>query len=241
MASLPKKLLFIPSSDKNFIEKWRKTRDPLDFPASYRIVLCGKPGCGKTSLIKNVFLRTQQSKKPFERVFVFHQDRYAREYDDIGAEVLEELPSNDFWMNYEEDEEDGNGVHEDKEIVRPKTLVIIDDICFSDLSKEQTNRLDRMCGFISTHANVSLACLNQNVFAINSIVRKCCNIWCIWRPTDLDELNIIARRTGYKSKEFKELFENVANKENDFLMIDMTPKTPYPLRLNGYKMIKKHN
>jgi len=238
MTSLPKKLLFIPSSDKNFIEKWRKTRDPLDFPASYRIVLCGKPGCGKTSLIKNIFLRTQQSKKPFERVFVFHQDRFAREYDDIGAEVLEELPPNDYWMNYEDEDEEED---EDKEIVRPKTLVIIDDICFSDLSKEQTNRLNRLCGFISTHCNVSLACLNQDVFAINSIVRKCCNIWCIWRPTDLDELNVIARRTGYKSKEFKELFENVASKENDFLMLDLTPKTPYPLRLNGYKMIKKSN
>ena len=236
MTSLPKKLLFIPSSDKNFIEKWRKTRDPLDFPASYRIVLCGKPGCGKTSLIKNIFLRTQQSKKPFERVFVFHQDRFAREYDDIGAQVLEELPCNDFWMNYEDEDEEED---EDKEIVRPKTLMIIDDICFSDLSKEQTNRLNRLCGFISTHANVSLACLNQDVFAINSIVRKCASIWCIWRPTDLDELNVIARRTGYKSKEFKELFENVAKGENDFLMIDMTPKSPYPLRLNGYKMIKK--
>ena len=236
MTSLPKKLLFIPSSDKNFIEKWRKTRDPLDFPASYRIVLCGKPGCGKTSLIKNIFLRTQQSKKPFERVFVFHQDRFAREYDDIGAQVLEELPCNDFWMNYEDEDEEED---EDKEIVRPKTLMIIDDICFSDLSKEQTNRLNRLCGFISTHCNVSLACLNQDVFAINSIVRKCASIWCIWRPTDLDELNVIARRTGYKSKEFKELFENVAKGENDFLMIDMTPKSPYPLRLNGYKMIKK--
>ena len=236
MTSLPKKLLFIPSSDKNFIEKWRKTRDPLDFPASYRICLMGKPGCGKTSLIKNIFLRTQQSKKPFERVFVFHQDRYAREYDDIGAKVLEELPPNDYWMNYEDEDEEED---EDKEIVRPKTLVIIDDICFRDLSREQTSRLDRLCGFISTHCNVSLGCLNQDVFAINNIVRKCASILCIWRPTDLDELNVIARRTGYKSKDFKQLFNEVAKGENDFIMIDMTPKSPFPLRLNGYKMIKK--
>ena len=168
-------------------------------------------------------------------MFVWHQDSRAQEYDDIGAEIITELPPSDFWMGYDEDSED-----EEEEIKRPKTLVIIDDICFNDLSKIQTNRLNRVCGFISSHCNVSLAVCNQNFFEINSIIRKCANVWAIWKPSDLDELNVISRRTGYKSKELKQLFEEVTVKDNDFIMIDQTPKSPFPLRLNGYKMIEKN-
>ncbi len=191
---LPRKLLFIPSSDKDFVESWDDrinprtgltNRDPLDFPASWRMILCGKPGCGKTCMIKNIILRTQQSKKPFERIYCLHQDSLAREYSDINAEILTELPYNDFWMDYPEEEDVGSGKpelqdEEEQEPERPKTLVIIDDICFKDLGKEQTMLLDRLCGFISTHCNVSLACLNQDFYAVNSIIRKCANIFCIW-------------------------------------------------------------
>ncbi len=249
---LPRKLLFIPSSDKDFVESWDDrvnprtgltNRDPLDFPASWRMILCGKPGCGKTCMIKNIILRTQQSRKPFERIYVLHQDQYAREYDDINAEIITELPPNDFWMDYdvsdpENLEQESDSKSEDQ-IVRPKTLVIIDDICFKDLGKEQTLLLDRLCGFISTHCNVSLACLNQDVFAVNPIIRKCANIWCIWRPSDNDQLNTIARRCGFKSKEFQELFDEVATGEEDSIMIDKTNRTPYPLRKNGYHLIEK--
>lgn len=233
---LPRKLLFIPSSDKDFVESWGNGRDPLDFPASWRMILCGKPGCGKTCMVKNIILRTQQSRKPFERVYVLHQDQYAREYNDINAEVITELPSNDFWMDYPEDADVDPGEATEKP-ERPKTLVIIDDICFKDLGKEQTLLLDRLCGFISTHCNVSLACLNQDVFAVNPIIRKCANIWCIWRPSDNDQLNTIARRVGFRSKEFQDLFDEVATGDEDSIMIDKTNKTPYPLRKNGYQLI----
>lgn len=237
---LPKKLLFIPSSDKNFIEKWGSGRDPLNFPASFRMVIMGKPGCGKTCFIKNVCLRIRPR---FEKIYVLHQDKYAHEYDDLDADVINELPPNDFWMGYreegEEDEIEGEGEGEDEEPYRPKTLVIIDDICFKDLPKEQTMLLDRLCGMISSHYNVSLACLNQDVFAINPIIRKCANVWCIWRPSCTDELNTIARRCGYSSKDFKSLFDNIAKNENDSILVDQTPGTPYPLRLNGYDEIER--
>ncbi len=236
---LPRKLLFIPSSDKDFIESWNDRRDPLDFPASFRMILCGKPGCGKTCMVKNIILRTQQSRKPFERIYVLHQDQHAREYDDINAEVITELPPNDFWMGYDEEDAEASADDEDGSPERPKSLIIIDDVCFKDLPKDQTMLLDRLCGFISTHCNVSLACLNQDVFAINPIIRKCANIWCIWRPSDTDQLKTIGRRCGFKSKEFEELFNEVAPGPEDSIMVDQTNRTPYPLRKNGYHLIQK--
>ena len=244
---LPRELLFIPSSDKNFIERWDDipNRDPLNFPKSFRICLIGPVGMGKTMFIKNIICRVQNSKKKFERIFVLHQDKFAREYDDIDAEVITELPSNDFWMGYDSQDPEGSDTEEPEEeeelseIERPPTLMIIDDICFKDLPKSQTLLLDRLCGFISSHCNVSLAVLNQTAFAIDPIIRKCANIWTIWRPSDTDELNIISRRVGFKSKELSSLFDDFAPNETDSIMVDKTPGSPYPLRLNGYKLIQR--
>lgn len=261
---LPRRLLFIPSCDKNFTESWdinKKTgltnRDPLNFPASFRIILCGKPGCGKSNMIKNIIMRVQNQGPKFERIFVLHQDRKAREYSDIGATVITQLPENDFWMGYaghpqpgdedydsEEEEElsdsdveDPYGSETEEEPERPKTLMIIDDICFKDLEKHQTILLDRLCGYISTHCNVSLAVLNQDVFAIDPIIRKCCNVWCIWKPSDTDQCKTISRRAGLKSKDLEILFETVAKGDEDSIMIDKTPHSPYKLRLNGFTIL----
>lgn len=244
---LPRKLLFIPSSDKDFIENWKgkgKNPDPLNIPSSFRMCILGGVGKGKTCFIKNQIIRT---KPPFERIFVFHQDKYAREYDDIDAEVLEELPPNDFWMGYaQEGGEEGTDPHADvlsdqdlDDTERPKTLCILDDVCFGNLPKEQTMRLDRLCGFISSHCNVSICCINQDFFALNSIVKKCANVFVIYKPNCTDELNTIARRCGMTSKEMKYLFENIAKEDNDSIMIDKTPGSPYPLRLNGFTPINK--
>ena len=106
----PKRLLYVPSCDKDFIEKWSKNRDPLNFPASFRMVLCGKPGCSKTMMIKNIVMRVQASNKPFIRILVLHQDKYAREYNDIDAEVITELPDNDYWMGYDETDDSVSGM-----------------------------------------------------------------------------------------------------------------------------------
>ncbi len=237
---LPRKLLFIPSSDKDFIETWKQkgsNPDPLNIPASFRQCILGGVGKGKTMFIKNQIIRT---KPPFQRIFVFHQDRMAQEYNDIDAEILDELPSNDFWMGYEDDEDEGEKEDEDEEdMVRPKTLIILDDICFGNLPKEQTMRLDRLCGMISSHCNVTICCINQDFFALNPIVKKCANIFVLYKPNCTDELKTIARRCGMTSKELEFLFDNIATGENDSIMIDKTPGTPYPLRLNGFTPINK--
>ena len=55
---LPRQLLFIPSSDKNFIEQWddMPNRDPLNFPKSFRICLIRPVGVGKTMLLRTSFV-----------------------------------------------------------------------------------------------------------------------------------------------------------------------------------------
>ena len=54
---LPRRLLFIPSSDKDYIEDWKqkgKNPDPLNIPHSFRMCILGGVGKGKTCFIKNI-------------------------------------------------------------------------------------------------------------------------------------------------------------------------------------------
>lgn len=237
---LPRKLLFIPSSDKDFIETWSqkgRNPDPLNLPASWRMCIMGTVGVGKTNFIKNVIIR---SRPPFARIFVLHNDPLAQEYNDIDAEILTELPDNDFWLGYNQTDENGEKIEEEEDLedtIRPKSLIVLDDICFAEMSRQQTNRLDRLVCSISSHANVSVCCINQDWFSCNPIIKKTGNIFVIYRPHCTDELSTIARRIGMSGKELKYLFDNIATKNSDSIMVDKTSGSPYPLRLNGFNII----
>jgi hypothetical protein len=220
---LPKQILPIYSCDKNRYEKWTKTRDPLNIPKPFRISLTSRPGMGKTLTIKNILIRCTPE---FEAVYLLHCDGQGLEYvNDVDIEVLDELPEIEFWDDLDED---GNRSHK---------LLIIDDVDFSLFNKKQKHVLDRTLGFVSTHWNLSICVAGQNFFSLPPIIRKCVNMFIIWSPTDLDELNIISRRCGIPSKKLKALFQKHITKESDSLWIDMTTRSPYPLRVNGYQLI----
>ena len=55
----------------------------------------------------------------------------------------------------------------------------------------------------------------------------------------MDPMACIARKTGMTAKEYMAIFKDLMSEEHDSLWIDMSAKTPYPLRKNGYTLIKK--
>lgn len=214
---LPNKMLLIKSCDKDFHEKWYKGRNPLNWVHPARIVLSGKPNTGKSCFIKNAILR---AKPEYEKIYVIHADPDAQEWGDVEAEVLDEIPGPDFWVENEE-----------------KTLCVLDDIDFTALNKDQKANLGRLVGFCSTHCNLSVAIANQNFFDISPIARKCANIWIVWRPSCNEELNTISRRTGMKAKDIQWIFDNLCTSYYDSLTIDLTVPPEYKLKKNGFQII----
>ena len=108
-------------------------------------------------VVKNLLIR---AKPPFEEVFVIHCDPdYTKEYDDIGAVLLKDIPSPEDWEG------------------QVKTLVILDDLEFKGMSKDQRRNLDRLFGFVSTHKNISCILCSQDPFNVPPIVRRCSNLW----------------------------------------------------------------
>lgn len=213
---LPNKMLLIKSSDKEFHEKWHRNRNMLNFPHPCRYVIFGTPNSGKTLTIKNILLRAEP---PYERIMVLHADPEAKEYEDIEAEVVQEIPHFSDWDGLQ------------------KTAFIIDDSEISNLSKEQKINLDRLCGYCSTHKNISVFISTQDLFSIPIIARKCSNVIFAWRVLDLDQLNTIGRRCGLKKGELLFLFDKLGARQHDSICIDLTTGSPFPFRYNGFTPI----
>lgn len=216
---LPKVIVPFKNADKTFHEKWGSgSRDPLNIPHPFRCTIVGPPNRGKTNIIKNILVR---AKPVFERILVVHCDpEGTSEYSDIDATLLSEIPAP---TEFEGD---------------VKTACILDDISWKNLSKEQKSHLDRLCGYVSTHKNVSVFCTTQEAFTIPTIVRRCSNLLIIFKQHDLDSLVALSRKTGLKRDDFMTLFKMLVN-EHDSLWLDLTAKSPYPLRINGYQMIQQ--
>lgn len=221
MSKLPKEILHIKNADKGFHEKWTKGRDPLNIPHPFRCVLMGKPNSGKSTIIKNLILRALPE---FEKVIIVHCDpENTREYDDLGENIimLGDIPSPEEWNAQE------------------KTLCILDDIELTKLPKDQKRCLSRLFGYVSTHKNVSVCLTSQDCFSIDPLVRRCSNLWVIWKPTDLDAFNMIGKKCGMTSAGLNHIFDKFMPNTRDSLWIDLTDNSPFPLRKNGYEMLQK--
>lgn len=219
---LPNRILPIKNKDKGFHEKWKEGRNKLNVVHPFRILALGPPGSGKSTIAKNILLRVNP---PFEKVFIIHCDPdYTQEYDDIAEgtdlELLSEIPPPESWEG------------------KVKTLVILDDLEFKGMSKDQKRNLDRLFGYVSTHKNISIILCSQDFHGAPTIVRRCANMFILWKTPDLHSMATVASKTGLRAEDFHELFTLCKNSK-DSIWIDLTENTPYPLRLNGFEVINK--
>lgn len=217
---LPKKIISIQNKDKTFQEKWTPTRDELNFPHSTRILITGKVSCGKSTLAKNILVRADP---PFKRIIIVHCDAEGtKEYDDLEHEILSEIPD-------PSDHELFNG--------EEKTVMILDDIEYDFLPKNQKRNLDRIFGYLSSHKNVTVMLCAQNITNIPPAVRRMSNIFILFKVPDMELLYLIARKIGIKKKVFMYIFDKYIINYHDSFWIDLTPLSPYPYRINGYNII----
>jgi len=216
MKRLPQKILPIPNADKKWHEKWDEGRDLLNIPHPFRLCTLGPPNSGKSTAVKNILLRINPY---FEKIYLCHCDiEGSQEYDDIKLTKLKEIPEPSFW--------DG----------QVKTLVILDDLEFKDMKKQQRACLDRLYGYCSTHKNISVILCCQNFTNIPPIVRRCTNMFVLWRINDYRALKDIGKKCGIRPKRFDELMEKYIVNIHDSLWCDLTSKSPAKIRINGYQI-----
>ncbi|MCP4393649.1 MAG: ATP-binding protein [Alphaproteobacteria bacterium] len=207
------KIAVFPNKDKGFHESWTPGRKIMNIPHPFRAMLVGPPNCGKTSMILNLLMH---NKPYFEEVIVVHCDpEYTKEYEDIEVQMLPGIPAPNEWEG------------------KKKTLVILDDLEFKQMSKTQKRNLNRLFGFVSTHKNISVCLSSQDTFNTPTSVRRCANVWVIWKIDDFDSIKCLSRKIRLSERNIKELFRKYITNNHDCIMIDNTNKSPYRIRING--------
>ena len=215
MSNHKNKLIVIPNEDKTFHEKVDET-NLCNFPHPFRMILCGPPNTGKTNTIYNILL----NKKPcFDRIIVYHNDPTSKEYQNIDCDYVEELPIID---------------DIDENI---KNLIIIEDIDYKNIKKDQKSLLDRYFGCFSTHHNISIIITGQDSFSIPASIRRMCSHVMLWKNHDISSMNILASRFGLKTQDLKYIFTHICKEPRDSLLIDTT-RPKQRLRKNIYDVIE---
>ena len=213
-------IIAFKNKDKGFQEKWNPKRDLLDIPWSFRAVFCGPPSSGKSTIVKNIILK---SRPLYKKVVVVHYGgEGTQDYDEIdGIEVvpLSGLP-------------DPVEINPRKE----KMLLVLEDVPLSSINREQKQKIDRLFGYSSSHRGVSVICCAQDAFDVPVGARRSSNIFILWKQPDLNALQLMASRTGFTTSEFRNLFK-LCKTKHDSIMIDLTEGTPAPLRFNAYTPI----
>ena len=220
--TLPNKIIKIANADKKFHETYHKGRNICDLPHPFRLCILGKVGMGKSTLAKNILIRCQLGNHPFQELIIIHGSEDSEEWIDTEPTmILSDIPDpQDLTQN------------------KKKSLIIIDDFEFQNLNKQSLKNLSSLFRFVSSHHNFSIIICYQSFFDVPPIIKKCCNVFILYRPNDSDELGTIARRVGLKKPIMLKLFDEVLTELRDTLMIDLIENSPCKYRKNLYEPIE---
>ena len=192
---------------KNHDKTWHQPIDMDDLANlshPCRVILCGNPNSGKSLCILNLLLHKNP---PYKKIYLVHNDPNTKEYNSIDCEILEELPDID-----DIDSEKSN-------------LIIIEDVDYKSMSREQRALLDRYFGCYSTHCNVSLYLTAQDAISIPATIRRMASHIILYRSNDLNHMAILSSRFGLTPKDLSYIFKNILTDPHDSLLIDSTRPT----------------
>ncbi len=104
--------------------------------------------------------------------------------------------------------------------------------------KTRLRNIATLFRYCSSHKGFSIMCAHQDFFSIDPIVKKCANIFLLWKPHARSEASLIDNRVGLAKGTLKTLFNEVATGPYDFICVDLTRQTPMPLRLGLWQPIE---
>ncbi len=210
----PKGLVQMPTNpDKKKHQSYKPGRNVADFPKPFTLTMCGRPDSGKSFIARHIIACCQSGSdknKKFQEIHVIHGCESTTEYDDIEVtSIRADIPS------YSEFDPD---IH---------TLLIFDDTDWTTLSSEDLQKISELTRFGRSHCNISQMYLTQSYFRLPKIIKDMSNVFVLFRPTDLDELNTLGRRCGLKKEVIQGIFKDHLPKWRNSLLVNLIPNSPY--------------
>jgi len=216
MLKLPKTLIRFKSSDKDHHQE-PDYKNLANCCSPVFCVITNNVNCGKSSLCKNLLI---QKSPCYERIVIFSPlGEESTEYSDtIDCEIIDFIPEFNFF---------------DKNV---RNCFIIEDFGdINNLNKQQRYLLGRYYGVYSSHNNIDMYCISQNLFDLPTSIRRLANIVFLFKNNDDELTSLLARKFHLKSKDLKAIFEDFT--PFDSLCIDNTRTSVYRLRKNIYDLI----
>lgn len=231
-------LILVSNPDKKLNETWTPDRDIGNIPCPSRICILGSPNSGKSTMILNFLLKASP---PYQKIFLIHpalqstlssknepldggeEDDIVNEYKYVDYIPLYSLPKPKFFDNK-----------------CTKQVLIIDDMNLKNLDKEQNRNLSKIISYSSSHYNLTIMIATQDSFSSLSVsVLRFCNVFVLYRFTDLCYLKMLFSRVGLSKKYQDKLLDEMKDYGlHDFLMIDKTSNSPAPFRRNMYHILQ---
>lgn len=212
-----------PNEDKDHLkEKWTPDRHYLSFPYPFFILNIGSVSSGKTNMIKNIIYRNQKryGSKKFDRIVVFTKSK-SKEWDPDDFEVIHELPD-DYENFFDRDNE--------------KNMLIIEDLVLSCKNADK-NIGEKLQYYLKHETSRGLAVVMniQDYTQIDPELRRQAQIINIFGSIACKTtLKTLARRGGITENALNELIK-ILKPPYDYLTIDRTKFSPYPIRYYDYK------
>lgn len=176
----------------------------VNLPYGSRVILIGFPNSGKTRDI-NEFIR---NKNPaYERVIIIAADKESREYDmtnEIYTSVLQ-MP--------------------DLSTIKGHTAIILEDLEFSDLSKNEKTLISKILRFYCSHMNFDCYIAAQNYYSTSPSCRRKCDHFVIHKTSD-SVLNRISNDLCITKEQMKHLKDKYLIDKHDSFSVCIGSEIP---------------
>ena len=228
----------------------KRFNNPL-LPRSIRGIIVGKSGCGKTTLLLNLLLRSGWL--DYNNLYVFGKSLFQPEYKILRTAFEEKLPKEYILRLFNMRDEIQNSQLPPALVVKEWAKTIGDDpnltciffesstdvpdphdldasnknlMIFDDLLLEKQNKTE--CYYVrGRHSNVDCFYLSQNYFKLpRQTIRENANLICLF-PQDLKNLNHIYNDhvgDDMSKEDFRKFCKKCWEKSHGFAVIDLTSK-----------------
>ncbi|MAB53682.1 ATP-binding protein [Marinobacter sp.] len=211
---------------------------PLPQRGGFAMIICGRPGFGKTSLICSLVCRQGKAfNKRFDRVFVFSPSMITMKDD-----PFELIPEEQKFT--ECTEENLDDFLEQIKDSSEKVLLILDDTICDVRGKGKArieNKLQKiffnrrhLCGY---GGSCSIMATSQTYNKIDPKLRKTASQLILYKPQKREVENVFDDVIQIPKKEFTDVLRYVFDKKHNFLYIDTTQEDHKMLHKNFNQLI----
>ena len=223
MSKSKHKLVKIKSSDKDDHEHWsQKNIDNLsNFVHPFTCAIANGKNVGKTSLAKNLIANKEPA---FEKIIVYTPLSKTSEWtNDIDCIMITDI----------------NQIFKDEMFnKKEKTLLVCDDLSMDDLDRRSKTAISKLIRCESSHNNLSIILINQNIYSILAPIRRCLDYLILFKISDEEMMKSLCKKIDVDLDDMKYIIKKVLVEKGDNILIDEIADRQYRLRKNIYEVIK---